>query len=238
VNLALSSNLTMAGYNLGQGTLALAVQPGSESISIADNMSLGGIFTGSLNGYIGAVNAQPVFNFNIAVGVNIPGVPVSGMLGLTNCTDSSCTSTTNSLTATLAGSFKDVSGVSYNFGAVRVNSDWSFNVTSSGSTNSCTGWTSLGFSRMQGCVSGSYNVTLSSSSPYLSFTAGFGAGISGQVWVISFSCSGHWYDPSSWRCSDTSHWGSTHNLASVGASIDSQGNVRAGFRGATFQFKV
>jgi len=81
-------------------------------------------------------------------------------------------------------------------------------------------------------------VTLSSSSPYLSFTAGFGAGISGQVWVISFSCSGHWYDPSSWRCSDTSHWGSTHNLASVGASIDSQGNVRAGFRGATFQFKV
>jgi len=236
--MSLSSNLSLGGYNLGQGTLNLLVQPGTESLSITDNMNLGGVFTASLNGYIGTANGAPVFNFNLAAGVNVPGIPVSGMLTLSNCSNSSCTATSGSLNVTLAGSFKDPSGASYNFGAVSVATNFSFAVNSSGSVNSCTGWTSLGFSRMQGCVSGNYNVTLTSYSPYLSFSAGFGANISGQVWLISFSCSGRWYDPSSWRCSDTSHWGSTHSLATVGASIDSQGNVRAGFRGATFKFRI
>ena len=237
-SMSLSSNLNLGGYNLGQGTITLLVQPGSESLSITDKMNLGGVFTASLNGYIGTANGAPVFNFNLAAGVNVPGIPVSGMLSMTNCSNSSCTATSGSLVVTLAGSFKDPSGASYNFGAVNVATNFSFAVNSSGSVNSCTGWTSLGFSRMQGCVSGNYNVTLTSYSPYLSFSAGFGASVSGQVWLISFSCSGRWYDPSSWRCSDTSHWGSTHSLATVNASIDSQGNVRAGFRGATFKFKI
>jgi hypothetical protein len=236
--MSLSSNLTLGGYNLGQGTLNLLVQPGTESLSITDNMNLGGVFTASLNGYIGTANGAAVFNFNLAAGVNVPGIPVSGILTMSNCSNSSCTATNGTLAVTLSGSFKDPSGASYNFGSVNVATNFSFAVNSSGSVNSCTGWTTLGFSRMQGCVSGNYNVTLTSSSPYLTFSAGFGAGISGQVWIISFSCSGRWYDPSSWRCSDTSHWGSTHSLATVSATIDSQGNVRAGFRGATFKFRI
>jgi len=236
--MSLSSNLSLGGYNLGQGTINLLVQPGTESLSVTDNMNLGGVFTASLNGYIGTASGAPVFNFTLAAGVNVPGIPVSGMLSMSNCSNSSCTATSGSLNVTLAGSFKDPSGASYNFGAVNVATNFSFAVNASGGVNSCTGWTTLGFSRMQGCVSGNYNVTLTSYSPYLSFSAGFGAGISGQVWLISFSCSGRWYDPSSWRCSDTSHWGSTHSLATVSASIDSQGNVRAGFRGATFKFRI
>ena len=156
---------------------------------------------------------------------------------LSNCTTSSCTAA-GPFTASVSGQFKDFAGTSYSFNPIGVNSNWSFTVSTSGSTNSCTGWTSLGLIKYQSCFAGSYSLMLSTGSPYLAFSLGFQASVKAANWVVSTHCHGKWYNPRSWKCDTTSKWGSTYNLISVGASVDSNGNVRASYAGITFKFTI
>ena len=235
--MSLTANLTIGGFNLGQASVTLSVKPGTELVTVTDSMSLAGIFTASLNGTLGAVNGTAVFNFSLSAGINIPGVSVSGTLKLSNCTTSSCTAA-GPFTASVSGQFKDFAGTSYSFNPIGVNSNWSFTVSTSGSTNSCTGWTSLGLIKYQSCFAGSYSLMLSTGSPYLAFSLGFQASVKAANWVVSTHCHGKWYNPRSWKCDTTSKWGSTYNLISVGASVDSNGNVRASYAGITFKFTI
>ena len=234
--MTLTASLTISGFALGQATISLTVSPGIESVTISDSMSLGGIFTASLNGTLGAVNGSAVFNFSLTAGIYIPGISVSGSLMLTNC-NSNCTAVT-AFSAKVTAQFTDFAGTKYQLPQVGVNSDWSWSASSSGSTNSCTGWTSLGLVRFQSCFNGSYSVAIMTSSPYLTFALSFQASVKGSNWTVSTHCHGKWYNPRSWKCDTTSSWGSSYNVVSVGASVDSKGNISANYSGITFTFKI
>jgi hypothetical protein len=235
--ISITRNLTIAGFNLGQATVTVFVEPGTEYVSITSSMSLGGIFTAYLNGSLGAANGQVIFNFSLTAGINIPGVPVSGNLNLTNCADSQCVSA-STFKASVSGQFLDFYGFSYQFAPVNVNPNWSFTVQSSGSVATCSDWTSFGVVRFKACLGGSYSISLSTSAPNVAFTLGFDVSVKRQVWIVTVSCRGRWYNPSSWHCDVTAGWGSTRDLVSIGGTVDSNGNVRASFNGIGWRFKV
>jgi hypothetical protein len=235
--ISITRNLTIAGFNLGQATVTVFVQPGMEYVSITSSMSLGGIFTAYLNGSLGAANGQVIFNFSLTAGINIPGIPVSGSLKMTNCADAQCTSS-GTFKASVSGQFLDFYGFSYQFASVNVNPNWSFTVQSSGSVATCSDWTSFGVVRFKACLGGSYAISLSTSAPNVVFNLGFDVSVKRQVWIVTVSCRGRWYNPSSWRCDVTAGWGSTRDLVSIGGTVDSNGNVRASFNGIGWRFKV
>ena len=236
VTMVATASLTISGFSLGSATVSLQVIPGTELVSISDTMSLGGIFTATLNGTVGALHGTAVFYFSINTGISIPGVSVSGGLVLTNCTSSACTAT-QAMTAQVTGQFKDSLGTAYSF-ATSVNPNWSFTVSASGSTNSCTGVTNTGLVRYQSCFAGSYFVALSTASPYLSFSLQFQASVQASDLKIVTSCRGKWYNPRTWKCDTTSSWGNWFNLVSVGASVDSGGNISANYDGVKFRMKI
>jgi hypothetical protein len=235
--MAITDDLNIAGFDLGKASITLLVQPGTESVTVTDSMALGGIFNAYLNGTIGAINGQAVFNFSLTSGINIPGVAIAGSLNLSNCSDSNCTSLIP-FHASVSGQFLDFYGFSYSFGSVNVNPDWSFTLQSSGSTNSCSDWTSFGVVRFQACFAGTYSIYLSTSAPNVAFQVGFNVGINRMVWVVKVSCSGHWYNPRSWHCSVSAGWGPSRSLVSISGSVDSNGNVRASFDGIAWRFKI
>jgi titin len=237
ITMSVMANLTISGFDLGQATVTVFVEPLTEYVSISSALSLGGIFNANLSGNLGAVNGQALFNFTVSTGINIPGVAVSGNLTLTNCGDSSCTST-GTFRASVSGQFLDFYGVSYSFSSVNVNSDWSFTSTSSGSVSTCSDWTSFGVVQFSACVGGSYSVTLSTASPYVAFNLGFDINVSRQIWTVTISCSGRWYNPRSWSCDVNAGWGPTRNFVSISGTVDSDGNVRASFNGITWRFKI
>ena len=237
ISMSVTSNLTISGFNLGQATINVFVQPGNEYVTINSAMSLGGIFNGNLSGTLGAVNGTAIFNFSVAVGINIPGVAVSGNLTMTNCGDSSCTST-GSFRASVSGQFLDFYGFSYQFSPVTVNSDWSFTVQSAGSVSTCSDWTSFGVVQFSACLGGNYSIYLSTSAPNVSFALGFDAAVKRQIWTVTVSCSGQWYNPASWNCDINAGWGPTRDLVSIAGTVDSNGNVRASFNGVTWRFKI
>lgn len=237
ITMSVMANLTISGFDLGQATVTVFVEPLTEYVSISSALSLGGIFNANLSGNLGAVNGQALFNFTVSTGINIPGVAVSGNLTLTNCGDSSCTST-GTFRASVSGQFLDFYGVSYSFSSVNVNSDWSFTSTSSGSVSTCSDWTSFGVVQFSACVGGNYSVTLSTASPYVAFNLGFDINVSRQIWTVTISCSGRWYNPRSWSCDVNAGWGPTRNFVSISGTVDSDGNVRASFNGITWRFKI
>jgi len=211
VSMSVMANLSIAGFNLGQATITVFVQPGTEYVSINSALSLGGVFNANLSGYLGAVNGQALFNFTVSTGINIPGVAVSGNLTMTNCGDSSCTST-GSFKASVSGQFLDFYGYSYQFSPVTVNPDWSFTVNSAGSISTCSDWTSFGVVQFSACLGGYYNVTLSTSTPYVAFNLGFDVAVKRQIWTVTISCSGRWYNPASWNCDINAGWGPTRDI--------------------------
>jgi hypothetical protein len=237
ITMSVMANLTISGFDLGQATVTVFVEPLTEYVSISSALSLGGIFNANLSGNLGAVNGQALFNFTVSTGINIPGVAVSGNLTLTNCGDSSCTST-GTFRASVSGQFLDFYGVSYSFSSVNVNSDWSFTSTSSGSVSTCSDWTSFGVVQFSACVGGSYSVTLSTASPYVAFNLGFDVNVSRQIWTVTITCSGKWYNPRSWNCDVNAGWGPTRDFVSISGTVDSDGNVRASFNGITWRFKI
>ncbi|CAM8630622.1 Fibronectin type III [Acidimicrobiia bacterium] len=235
--MSITSGMTISGFNLGTTTVTVFVQPGTEYVLVTNSLSLGGIFSSYLNGTLGAVNGEAVFNFTLTSGINIPGVSVSGNLKLSNCGNASCTSV-GTFAASVSGQFKDFHGFSYSFSSVSVNSNWSFSVSSSGSTTSCSDWTSFGVVRFKACFSGTYSVTLSTSSPNVAFSIGSNVAVERSIWVVTVSCSGKWYNPRSWRCSVSAAWGASRPLVSIGGTVDSNGNVRSSFNGIVWRFKV
>ncbi len=235
--MSITAGLNISGFNLGTTTVTVFIEPGTEYVRVTNSLSLGGIFNSYLNGTLGAVNGEAVFNFALSSGINIPGVSISGTLNLSNCATSSCTSV-GAFTASVSGQFKDFYGFSYSFGAVTVNSNWSFAVQSSGSTNSCSEWTSFGIVRFKACFSGSYNVSLSTSAPNVAFSVGLNVAVERSIWVVTVSCTGRWYNPRSWRCSVNAGWGSSRPLVSISGSVDSNGNVRSSFNGIVWRFKI
>ena len=235
--MSITSGMTISGFNLGTTTVTVFVQPGTEYVLVTNSLSLGGIFSSYLNGTLGAVNGEAVFNFTLTSGINIPGVSVSGNLKLSNCGNASCTSV-GTFAASVSGQFKDFHGFSYSFSSVNVNSNWSFSVSSSGSTTSCSDWTSFGVVRFKACFSGTYSVTLSTSSPNVAFSIGSNVAVERSIWVVTVSCSGKWYNPRSWRCSVSAAWGASRPLVSIGGTVDSNGNVRSSFNGIVWRFKV
>ena len=90
--MSITAGLNISGFNLGTTTVTVFVQPGTEYVLVTNSLSLGGIFNSYLNGTLGAVNGQVVFNFSLASGINIPGVSISGTLKLSNCATASCAS--------------------------------------------------------------------------------------------------------------------------------------------------
>ena len=162
---------------------------------------------------------------------------IAGSLNLSNCSDSNCTSLIP-FHASVSGQFLDFYGFSYSFGSVNVNPDWSFTLQSSGSTNSCSDWTSFGVVRFQACFAGTYSIYLSTSAPNVAFQVGFNVGINRMLWVVRVSCSGRWYNPRSWHCNVSAGWGPSRSLVSVSGSVDSNGNVRASFDGIAWRFKI
>ena len=235
--MSITSGMTISGFNLGTTTVTVFVQPGTEYVLVTNSLSLGGIFSSYLNGTLGAVNGEAVFNFTLTSGINIPGVSISGNLKLSNCGNASCTSV-GTFTASVSGQFKDFYGFSYSFSSVTVNSNWSFTVSSSGSTTSCSDWTSFGVVRFKACFSGTYSVSLSTSSPNVSFSIGSNVAVERSIWVVTVSCSGKWYNPRSWRCNVSAAWGASRPLVSIGGTVDSNGNVRSSFNGIVWRFKV
>jgi hypothetical protein len=235
--MSITAGLNISGFDLGTTTVTVFVQPGTEYVLVTNSLSLGGIFNSYLNGTLGAVNGEAVFNFALSSGINIPGVSISGTLNLSNCATSSCTSV-GAFTASVSGQFKDFYGFSYSFGAVTVNSNWSFAVQSSGSTNSCSEWTSFGIVRFKACFSGSYNVSLSTSAPNVAFSVGLNVAVERSIWVVTVSCTGRWYNPRSWRCTANAGWGSSRPLVSISGTVDSNGNVRSSFNGIVWRFKI
>ena len=235
--MSITSGMTISGFNLGTTTVTVFVQPGTEYVLVTNSLSLGGIFSSYLNGTLGAVNGEAVFNFTLTSGINIPGVSISGNLKLSNCGNASCTSV-GTFAASVSGQFKDFYGFSYSFSSVNVNSNWSFTVSSSGSTTSCSDWTSFGVVRFKACFSGTYSVSLSTSSPNVSFSIGSNVAVERSIWVVTVSCSGKWYNPRSWRCNVSAAWGASRPLVSIGGTVDSNGNVRSSFNGIVWRFKV
>lgn len=237
-SISITQGLNISGFNLGTTTITVFVQPGTEYVSVTGSMALGGIFNAYLNGTLGAIDGQAVFNFTLTSGINIPGVAISGALKLTNCANSACTLLAPSMTATVSGQFLDFYGFSYSFGSVTVNVNWSFTVQSSGATTSCSDWTSFGVVRFKACFSGSYSVYLSTSSPNVAFTVGVNVAVQRSVWIVTVSCSGRWYNPGSWHCTFNAGWGATRDLVSISGSVDSNGNVRSSFNGIVWRFKI
>jgi len=237
ITMSITSGMTISGFNLGTTTVTVFVQPGTEYVLVTNSLSLGGIFSSYLNGTLGAVNGDAVFNFALSSGINIPGVSISGTLNLSNCATSSCTSV-GAFTASVSGQFKDFYGFSYSFSSVTVNSNWSFAVQSSGSTNSCSDWTSFGIVRFKACFSGSYNISLSTSAPNVAFSVGLNVAVERSIWVVTVSCTGRWYNPRSWRCTANAGWGSSRPLVSISGTVDSNGNVRSSFNGIVWRFKI
>ena len=235
--MSITSGMTISGFNLGTTTVTVFVEPGTEYVRVTNSLSLGGIFSSYLNGTLGAVNGAAVFNFTLTSGINIPGVSISGSLKLSNCGNASCTSV-GTFSASVSGQFKDFHGFSYSFDSVNVNSNWSFSVSSSGSTTSCSEWTTFGVVRFKACFSGTYGVTLSTSSPNVAFTIGSNVAVERSIWVVTVSCSGKWYNPRSWRCNVSAAWGASRPLVSISGTVDSNGNVRSSFNGIVWRFKV
>jgi hypothetical protein len=235
--MSITSGMTISGFNLGTTTVTVFVEPGTEYVRVTNSLSLGGIFSSYLNGTLGAVNGAAVFNFTLTSGINIPGVSISGSLKLSNCGNASCTSV-GTFSASVSGQFKDFHGFSYSFNSVSVNSNWSFSVSSSGSTTSCSEWTTFGVVRFKACFSGTYGVTLSTSSPNVAFTIGSNVAVERSIWVVTVSCSGKWYNPRSWRCNVSAAWGASRPLVSISGTVDSNGNVRSSFNGIVWRFKV
>ena len=235
--MSITAGLNISGFNLGTTTVTVFVQPGTEYVLVTNSLSLGGIFNSYLNGTLGAVNGQVVFNFSLASGINIPGVSISGTLKLSNCATASCTSI-GAFSASISGQFQDFYGFSYSFGSVNVNPNWSFSIDASGSTTSCSDWTSFGVVRFKACFSGSYGISLSTSAPNVSFSVGVNVAVQRSVWVVTVKCSGRWYNPRSWRCDVSAGWGSSRPLVSISGSVDSNGNVRSSFNGIVWRFKI
>ncbi len=235
--MSITSGMTISGFNLGTTTATVFVEPGTEYVRVTNSLSLGGIFSSYLNGTLGAVNGAAVFNFTLTSGINIPGVSISGSLKLSNCGNASCTSV-GVFSASVSGQFKDFHGFSYSFDSVNVNSNWSFSVSSSGSTTSCSEWTTFGVVRFKACFSGTYGVTLSTSSPNVAFSIGSNVAVERSIWVVTVSCSGKWYNPRSWRCNVSAAWGASRPLVSISGTVDSNGNVRSSFNGIVWRFKV
>ena len=235
--MSITSGMTISGFNLGTTTVTVFVEPGTEYVRVTNSLSLGGIFSSYLNGTLGAVNGAAVFNFTLTSGINIPGVSISGSLKLSNCGNASCTSV-GVFSASVSGQFKDFHGFSYSFDSVNVNSNWSFSVSSSGSTTSCSEWTTFGVVRFKACFSGTYGVTLSTSSPNVAFSIGSNVAVERSIWVVTVSCSGKWYNPRSWRCNVSAAWGASRPLVSISGTVDSNGNVRSSFNGIVWRFKV
>ena len=234
--LTASANFSPGGFSLGSVNLTISVQPTGDSVSLSGSVNLG-ILSGSLSTNVVTINGTVGFWTSISVSINIGVGTAGGALVLTNCTSAACSQLT-SFSALLSGYFQDYSGTTYSFNPVNVAAGWSFSVGASGSTSSCSGWINTGLIQFQGCFSGSYSVTLMSWSPYLQFSLAADVAVNAQNLNVNTSCSGTWYEPWTWSCSTTSYWGSTYNVISLGASVDSQGNVSVSYAGVTLSFQI
>ena len=231
VSMTASADVNIDSFDLGSATITLSVAPGDEAIAISDSMNLGGVFTAQLNASIqGNGSGQATFSFTIDAGISVVGVSVSGDLSISN--------QSGSLVASVAGQFQDAVGTSYNFTSVPVNADWSFSYTSSGSVNNCSGTVNLGIVQFYACFSGSYNITISTSSPTLSFATSLSATLAAQNLILTTSCHGVWWNPSTWSCTTSTSWGNWSNIASIGASINSNGLMYVNYDGAQLSFQV
>ena len=236
VSLLGTGDLAPNGFDLGQVTVALAMTPTAEDVSLSGSLSLGGIFTVGLSSTVGVVGGQVGFYLTLDAGIAIPGIGIGGQLTLTNCTDDTC-STLTSFSAQVAGQFSDYSGAAYSFGQFAVSQDWSFQISASGYTNQCSGVVNTGANEWQSCFVGGYSVGLATWSPYLSFSAGFSINFEAANWQVNTSCSGSWY-PSSWNCNTSSYFGGWYTIATVGVSVDSNGNMSASFDGVNLSVNV
>ena len=217
--------------------MSLDASPTTESVSLSSSLSLGGIFTAGLSSSVGVVDGEVAFYLTVDAGISIPGISIGGQLTLTNCTDASCAGVT-SFSAAVAGQFSDYSGASYTFGQFAVSQDWNFQVSTSGYTNQCSGIVNTGVNEWQTCFEGGYDVGLATWSPYLSFSAGFSVNFEAANWTVNSSCSGSFWYPSTWNCNTSSYWGGWYTIASVGVSIDSDGNLTASYDGVNLSVSV
>ena len=231
-----TADFAPGGFNLGNVTTSVTVSPGYEDITLSASVNLGNVLTAGINTNIGIVNGQAAMYLTVDAGFNMPGINISGNLTLTNCSSSSCTSLTG-FSASIGGQFTDFTGASYSFGSVAVNTNWSFSFNVSGWTNNCSGVVNTGANEWQACFGGSYSLTVSSSSPYLTFAVNFQASVNAANWEVNTSCSGSWY-PSSWNCNTSSYFGGWYSVASVGVSVDSQGNLTTSFAGVNMSIQI
>jgi|GEM_PF-5003341 len=101
----------------------------------------------------------------------------------------------------------------------------------SSSSSSCSSTITIdGVIEFKGCASGSYDLMISSSSPYLTLSLSTSFDISYNNWVVS-TC--HKYGVP-YPCGD---WGGTQH-DSIGGSLDSDGTVHLHYHGETFTFKL
>jgi len=224
-----SLNVNIGGFNFGNGTMTMSITPQSESFALSVGVNAGP-FSGTLAGTFVNANGTVGFYFNVNMGINIPGVSVGGSLTVTNCTNSGC-GTISNFSVSLAGSFS-VSGRNFSF-SVPVNPNFSFSVSSSGSFSGGTGEQNWGGLKLNASLSGSYTASLSSSSPYVSFSTNMQASINIGTWYLNTHCDSGWV----WvHCHTDSgyNWSST----SIGVSMDSSGNVSGNWNGWGFSLHL
>jgi len=223
-------DVNIGGFDFGNGTMTMAIAPGSESFSL--NVGIhNAIFNGTMTGTFVNRNGVVGFYFNVGAGIYIPGVSISGSLTITNCTESTC-GTISSFSVTLGASFS-AGGKNFSFN-VGINPNFSFSVNSSGSFYGCTGDINFGLMKVNACMGGAYYVALSSSSPYVTFSTNMQASINVGWWYLDIGCHSGWVWVHCWCNSGYNNWSSL----SIGVGIDSSGHLWGSYNGWSFNLYI
>lgn len=230
-----SLDVSPGGYNLGNLNFTFQYSPQSQLLSASGSVTLGGIFSGNLSGTFYHAGSTTGFNLSMAASFSLGSViSGSGTLSVGNCTGS-CT-TTGAISATIGGSIT-WNGQTYSFGPTSVSPNFSFSFTSSGSVNLQSGVIDTGLVRYNAYFAGNYYLAVSSSSPYLSVSAGFQAQVQASGGTVKTHCTGNW-DPTTWHCDTYVAWGAWTEIASVGVSMNTNGTFSASYGGVTYQVRI
>ena len=236
-------NFNYGAYHFGDASFnlylkspsrALGFGGGQTFLTISATLNRGPFGATQLSGTINHVGTQVGIFLNADVAANIRSITtVTGTLKIGNCSDATCSNVGN-FGALLAGSFT-WQGRSYGFSDAAVAPGWGFKVTSQGAINAASGDVNAGLLQFRAVFTGNYSIELSSSSPYINYSAAFNARIHGALGHVATHCSGQ---RKNWRCHSASTGAIGTSSLIVGVSSNSQRNLSASYLGKTYSLRI
>ena len=174
-----TADLNLGGYDMGSTDVSLYQTPSFVGLYATVGFS-SPLVSWSAGVAFGEVNNVPTYYFSAdgSIGINGAGW-MSIDMGMTNCTDSTCTATTS--TSFGASGNLNFYGIWYSFPAIWFGTDGSFSASSSSSGSGCSSAQDVGGVLYQGCFSYSEYIGISSAANF-TISSGQSVEIQSAAW--------------------------------------------------------